>query len=440
MRRFLLLLIPSLALAHGGLPVSLSVLRQGETMYVPVFFWGLWIGPDSGPWKWICEEEINDNRTRHYALTTDGAFFATDAKGLTRSIDNGCTWMPVTGEIATLRLSDVAADPSDGMTAWATSDDVMDSADGGQSSNNALFVTHDHGDTFSRVASLDGTDRRFQSIKLSGTTIYVTSGGLHAPFGTAVEASPDGGMTWQHHPINFNVTGSVPYASEIMAIDPRDANTVYIRVFVTATGFDGGALPLQVLLRSSDGGATVTELYRLVGETSPSGNATYGIDGVAVDATRGRVYVATVKGLMMAPDGATSLTPTGGLSQAQCVEVHGDKIYACGSNYGPDFKALARSDDGAQTFTQVLSYQNTVGPIDCPAGTPVGDKCPLYWQMYADQLGINMGIDGGGGSDMGSGGGKGCSCDLSGRSSIPWLMVLLIAGLVPLRRYLLFWR
>ena len=52
------------------------------------------------------------------------------------------------------------------------------------------------------------------------------------------------------------------------------------------------------------------------------------------------------------------------------------------------------------------------------------------------QLGINMGIDGGT-PDMGSGGSSGCKCDLGARSQIPFLLVLLVAGLVPLRRYLL---
>src|SRR5205814_10156852 len=127
----LILLLPSLAAAHGGLPISESVMRSGETLYVPVFYWGLWIGTDNGPWKWICEEEMNAYRQRKYALTTDGAFFLTDNLGLTLSTDNGCTWTPATGEISKLRTSAIAADPSDGATAWATTDDVQSSADGG---------------------------------------------------------------------------------------------------------------------------------------------------------------------------------------------------------------------------------------------------------------------------------------------------------------------
>src|SRR5262249_53367401 len=157
---------------------------------------------------------------------------------------------------------------------------------------------------------------------------------------------------------------------------------LYLRVFVSIPG-DGGAdpTPLQVLLRSSDGGTSFAEVLRVVGEINPTSGATHGIDGVAVDAKRGEGFVATVHGLMVGadPGGAATVTlqPTGGLTVAQCVEIHNDAVYVCGDNYPPDLKALARSDDGGQTFTSVLSYQDTVGTVDCPASTPVAQMCPV---------------------------------------------------------------
>jgi MYXO-CTERM domain-containing protein len=435
------LLLSSVAWAHGGLPVSTGVLRQGETMYIPVVYWGLWVGTDNGPWTWICEEEMNPFRLRKYALSTDGSFYITDSRGLTLSTDQGCTWTPATGEIAALKTSDIAADPVDGATAWATTTEVQTSPDGGSSANNGLFVTHDHGATFARVPALDGNGRRFESVKLAAGGIYVVSAGLSAPFNVTLHHSADGGGSFDARPINFTVGGTAPYAGEVMAIDPRDPNGLWLRLFVTAAG-DGGAMPLQVLVRSSDAGMNVTEVQRMVGEMTPSG-ATRGIDGVAVDGKRGRVFVATAKGLYAGddPGGAATVTiaPTGGLTIAQCVEVHGDAIYVCSSNYSPDFKALARSDDGGQTFHQVLSYQATEGPVDCPKGTPVGDLCPGFWEMYASQLGIDNGfIDGGAGADGGSGGGGGsCSCSLGGRPLSPLLWV---AGLALLGSYLLYRR
>src|SRR5207302_7033177 len=142
--------------AHGGLPVSQHILRQngGNQMFVPVVFWGLWVSQPDGRWKWICEELINQNRFRKFALSTDGAFYTTDVRGLTQSTDHGCTWTPATGDIANLHTTDVAVDPLDGATAWAsTGDGGSVLPDGGTvAAVNAVYVTHDHGVTWTALA------------------------------------------------------------------------------------------------------------------------------------------------------------------------------------------------------------------------------------------------------------------------------------------------
>src|SRR5689334_21874648 len=116
---------------------------------------------------------MNMFRLRKYTLTTYGSFAVTDSRGVTLSNVHGCTWTPATGELETLHTSDLAADPTDGATIWVTTDDVESSADGGSTANNALFVTRDHGTTFMRVPALDGTNRRFESVKPApGGVIY----------------------------------------------------------------------------------------------------------------------------------------------------------------------------------------------------------------------------------------------------------------------------
>src|SRR5262245_54053101 len=84
------------AYGHGGLPVSQQILRQGQddTLYVGVLYWGLFVGKPGGPWRLICEEEINNHRLRRYGLSTDGTLYATDTQGVTVSTDKGCTWKP----------------------------------------------------------------------------------------------------------------------------------------------------------------------------------------------------------------------------------------------------------------------------------------------------------------------------------------------------------
>ena len=171
----------------------------------------------------------------------------------------------------------------------------------------------------------------------------------------------------------------------------------------------------HALLRSSDGGATFDELYKLDAVTETSGQ-TRGVDGIAFDASAKRVYVATRTGLLAGDDAGTSAVPvlaaTGTLRQTQCVDVHGGAVLACSSQFQPDNAAVARSTDGAQSFASILNYVDTVGPVDCPAGTPVGDLCPSYWYMYGAQLGISFDA-GTGVNDAGMMPPKGGGCSVS---------------------------
>ena len=249
--------------------------------------------------------------------------------------------------------------------------------------------------------------------------IYVTSGAQSAPYAPTLHRSVDGGASFTAVPLTNTVDGVAPHALELLAIDPRDPAIVWARaVAVVPTGTD--SITRQSLLRSSDGGASFTELLKLDAVTEGSGQ-TRGIDGVAWDVAAGAVYVATRTGLYKGADAGNatvpSLAPVGGLAQTQCVDVHGGAVYACSSQFPPDNAAVARSTDAAASFSSVLNYVDTVGPVDCPAGTPVGDRCPSYWYMYGAQLGISFD---GGTADMTMTGPMkpgGCGCTIGGVES-----------------------
>jgi MYXO-CTERM domain-containing protein len=430
-----LVLWPALAGAHGGLPVSLRILRADGRLYVPVVFWGMWVGKEGEPWTWICEEAINGFRTRRYAVGSDGTtFYATDTRGLTRSTDRGCTWTPVAGELADKRVTEIETHASDPMTAWLTtaSGAILQEDGGTTAPDNALFVTHDRGASWSRVPGLAGQNTRLlQGLRVSGNTLYVTSAAAEADPRPAIHRSDDGGAAFSTFQVSAMVDGVTPYALEVLAIDPRDARVVYLRAFATTP-----TSARQALLRSADGGATFSTLLVQDGVMTPSG-LVKGIDGVAIDAKRALVYVASSQGFYSGsdPGGAptVSLAKTSMLSQAQCVDVSGDTVLACSTNYMPDNAAIARSDDGAQSFRSILRYADTQGPVTyCPKGTPVADMCPLYWQMYGEQLGITF--DGGVTPPPPPPGD--CSCAISGRGAgvLDAGMLLAFVGLLFLRR------
>jgi hypothetical protein len=394
-----LLASSTVAFAHGGLPVSQHILRVngGETMYVPVVYWGLWIGKAGGPWKWICEELVNGYRFRKWALSSDGMFYTTDIKGITQSSDHGCTWVAATGAIAQLHVSDVVVDPDDGATAYATTGDggsVL--PDGGiVPASNAVYVTNDRGATWTALPALAAqSSRLFTSVRVARSApraVYVTSNAQMSPFVPTLHRSLDGAVSFSSLPLGYTLDGAMPFSLELLAIDPRNPLIVWARAVAEVTS-GGTTITRQALLRSPDGGASWSELAKVDAVMEPSGQ-TRGIDGIAFDVAANLTYVATRTGLLSGSDtgsnSAPTLAGTGNLAQTQCVEVHDGAVFACSSQFPPDNAAIARSTDGAHQFSSVLNYVDTIGPIDtCPAGTPVADQCPFYWYMYGAQLGI----------------------------------------------------
>jgi MYXO-CTERM domain-containing protein len=434
-----LLISTATAHAHGGLPVSQHILRQngGDTMYVPVVYWGLWVGKAGGPWTWICEELINNYRFRRFALSIDGVFYTTNQQGVTLSTDHGCTWTSATGPVANLATTDIVADPVDGMTAYVSTGDGGTATDDGGiiPASNAVFVTHDHGTTWTPLAGLTAESSRiFQSVRIAPSNpqiLYVTSVASTAPFAAIVHRSADAGMTFADMPLDFQLAGIPPQLVEVLTIDPRNPDVVYARGIAMV-----GDVLEHALLESTDGGQTFTQLLEVDGVTEPSGQ-TRGIDDVAIDVAAGKVYVATRVGLYEGEDATggapmTMVTHQGSLMQTQCVDVHGGALFACASQF-VDHAAIAESTDGAKTFKSVLNYVDTVGPVDCPTSTPVGSQCPAYWYMYGSQLGIGFDAGAPDGSTMMKKPAPGCSCGVGGAGAagggIGAAMLLAFAGI-----------
>jgi hypothetical protein len=432
------------ARAHGGLPISEQIVRvaNGDVMYVPTLFWGLWIGDGVGPWKWICEEELNPNRGRRFAITSDGTYYATNLKSITVSHDNGCTWTDYTGPgLSDVPTSDVAVDPSDPARAYVATAELDNTAGMPGMIDNALYVTSDHGMSFDRATGLDATGRALSSVLIAPSdpnVIYVTSQGYGPqPLFPAVHRSGDRAVTFSTEVPTYTLDGRTPTNLVVLAIDPRNADVIFVRAF--AAFIDGGVeVSRHALLRSVDQGAHFEELWKMDGVSSPGG-ISRGIEGVAFDLQRGNIYVASAAGILVSTTaGATgplAFVVSPALTRAQCVDMHNGSLYACSNNYTPDRAAIARSDDGALTFTSLLTYDQTKGPVDCPAGTPVGDMCPNWWLTYGPQLGVDFpdgGTDDGGGG--GGGGNARCGATPSGTPGVDTILIgLALAALAALR-------
>jgi hypothetical protein len=343
---------------HQGIPQSQTLFIEGNRLVVPARYWGMFVGSTSGPWRWICDEAMSSDATpnpnRSWARTGSGVYLASDFHGVLSSRDGGCTWEAAPGEIAARPTAAVAADPIDPHSAWAVTY--------ASTPTNALYLSGDDGKSFAPVftadANLNGValSPDAQRIWLSGSRR-----GTNAP---VLWLSTDWGRSFQQLNVTYQIDGMVPTTLRVLAVDPRDPTHAWLAASRESA---------RSLVESD--GTTFSERLRTTGD----------IFSIAFDAST--TWAATQAGLYRGAPGA-SLTPKGDLSQAYCVILDGATVWACSSNYTPDFKVLARSDDGGDHFTGVFKFDQTVGPADCPAGTPVATICPPQWELYSERLDV----------------------------------------------------
>jgi hypothetical protein len=280
--------------------------------------------------------------------------------------------VPSSGELALRPTAQVVADPIDPHAAWAVTY-------ASQSDDNALYRTGDDGLTWSPIFR---TDAYLNSVAVSGDgqTLYV--GGVERVGAAPVlYLSHDRGQSFSRITPAYRLDGMPPVTLRVLSVDPADGSVVWL-----AAARD----PKRALVRATAEGTQYQEQFQVSGE----------IFNLAFDRSRATVWAATQAGLRRSIAGAP-FAPAGDLTQTQCVSMRGAAIYACSSNFQPDLKVLARSDDGGDHFTGIFQFSQAAGPIEtCPAGTPVATLCPPLWDLYAERLGVPAGPDlGSGASD-----------------------------------------
>ena len=189
--------------AHGGLPVSQRIMWRGDTMVVPTPYWGLFLGTDTGAWRWICDEAINANQLRLIAMASDGmTFYATDTTGLTLSPDGGCSWAAVGGAMAKLDVVSVLADPVQPLRAYVLANDSTDSTQTG------LWRTEDAGKTWQLLRGLGEELPGGLAISYDGTQLAMTSLSKGQPRTASLHLSKDSGVGFTSRVLNLPLMGA----------------------------------------------------------------------------------------------------------------------------------------------------------------------------------------------------------------------------------------
>jgi len=373
------------AQADGAFPDEMTVLlpiAAPHRILVGTNF-GLAISEDDGAtWRYACEPHVTGtgaDLVSIYQLALDGAVLAVSVLALSRSADGGCTWAKAGGAVSGLNILDAFIDPNDATFVLAIAIGA---------SGSGIYPSHDGGITFG--AALLTTPDRLTGIEIARSTrgvFYATQ--VHppgsGPGSTQVLRSTDFGATWSATVID------APSGTEarIAAVDPADANIVYLRLLSLAS--DGIAI-------TTDGGRTVPPPA-----LSLSGNAVSSF----LRATDGTLYAGTLSGdLYVRPLGAANFTRRAGPHLRCLGQRRGtSRIYACADGFQDGFN-LGYSDDGAQTFQPLFRFTQLAGLLTCP---PVQNACAAHWELLQLTLGIGetpgpRPVDGGTPSPSASGG------------------------------------
>lgn len=176
-------------------------------------------------------------------------------------------------------------------------------------------------------------------------------------------------MSWTPSPLANVLYASTPVL-RVKAVDPTNPDVVYM-------ASEGANPPAgDRLYRSSDGGVTWTEVLVT---TSPIH------DVLIYDAQQLFVttQIKTATSIMGGPafhstDAGASFTDLVGAPQLACLAKRADGVlFGCAANWGPDWKAVAKSTDGGVTWEKVWRFVELAGAVQCPAGTVEHDTCDV---------------------------------------------------------------
>lgn len=352
------------ASAHAGLPETSNVAQRRnhpEDLFVGATF-GAVISRDSGEtWRWICPEAMGYGGWRPSAFLWQerGDILAATGSALIRSRDGGCSWA-THPFFTTTWVTHLAEHPTD--------ERILYVATGKPTTPNGVFRSDDGGETW-QATGLQRTDVAFSAVMVSGADprrLYASGSDATRML---LFRSDDAGATWTevHQPLAWLIR---PYDLILLKVSTSRPEVLWARVSSQGVSY---------VLRSEDGGQTLTEVLRL--------------DDVIVDAESSAddstVWVSTPVHLYRSQQGAPFETLTLPEGNA-CTRRVGGLLYGCGSVWVHEW-SLARSTDEGSTWAPFMDLANIQATHQCPAGTPTQQLCPSRWPALAEVLGAPVG-------------------------------------------------
>jgi MYXO-CTERM domain-containing protein len=320
---------------------------------------GVLLSRDGGAnWDWLCEGALgipaSSNEDPSLAVTAGGAMVAGLVEGLEVSADTGCDWHLADGT-PRRSIKDLAIRPNapHGIVALASSFGADAGATGGAGYLTQVLESADDGAHWTAVGSALDPSAIPTTIEVAASDprrLYVsTFRGQGMTRTASLFVSTDGGARWTERPVPIDPNAEA--AALIAAVDPTDADRVYVRTQGRSR-----------LLVTGDAGRTYTTALSFTGPML----------GFALTADGSKLYAGGPEdGLFVASSAALSFERTSRLP-VQCLAVRGADLWAC-ADQSAGFFAGRSTDDGAH-FAPAAPLDAVRAPIAC-SGDATAAQC-----------------------------------------------------------------
>ena len=414
------------AWANGRFPRAQRLLeRDGDPeRLILAATYGLLLTDDrGGEWRHVCDlgfafavAEIDPL----VGLFSDGSMLVSGIRSLNRAPSPFCAFEPVLGGVGSDDAVDFSVDALDRNRVIAL---VSLRGDAGLTVNR-LYESTDAASSFTELGALLPEAEVASGVTLDTAPsdpnrIYVSATGRVAE--ALFVRSSDRGASWTTSELAL-APNEYPY---IAAVDPSNADRIYLRTDVWAQDADGAYAANDALFYSDDGGESFRELLRLPGKLfgfALSPDATEVLVGYGDPVEPSRAVDASALGIYRA--GTTDLSfekiYDGSIS---CLAWTENGLYACTSQAERGFAlGIAPNADfdlaTENPFTPLLDLGNVRAPLDCPACTS-GADCLALWSQTCAVFGscdASAPVGGSGGSNCRSGGTGGEAGEVTGGS------------------------
>ena len=320
-------------------------------------------------------------------------YFGATGGGLWKTTDGGNTWRPVTdGKITTESIGSIGVCEADPDIVYIGGGETQ--LRGNIQPGDGLYKTTDGGETWTHTGLREA--RTFSRIRVHPTDCNTAYAGAFGHFGAenperGVYKTTDGGQTWNKVLFRDAKTAAVD-----ISIDRTNPNIVYAALWEAwrkPWGMSSGG-PGSGLFKSTDGGATWTELTRNPG--LPPADQMIGKIGVSVSPVDPMRVWAIVEadsgGVFLSDDGGETWTRTNEERKLRQRAFYYTRIYADTEERDRVYvlnTGAYRSDDAGKTFDTTLDV-------------PHGDNHDL-WIAPTDNSRMINANDGGGNVSFNSG-------------------------------------